>query len=396
VRQAPASVLAQEAHRPTRLGGRELYQHLAVLVRGDEAWVPAAGAAQAVRQGAEARWMPSFLVADVDAAASQRSDGLLRPLPEIAREALRRFDARRYEADVRFFAGETERDGLRLTNRANGLEHHQLGQCLDWLASFYSGLGLKPAIESFEDGGRPWSNLSVDIEGETSGVICLVDHYDTAIDEGSTSSGVRGRFLAAPGADDNASGTAALLEAGRFFAHRFGPGRRPRRTLRLLHLTGEEYPADCLGARKHVENCLRRGERLDGVFVLDMIGHRAGPPPGSFQLSEGESPRSGRLSGFLLAAWRELASASDGRPLAKPLVRPRFDRSRYLYNADSVIFSDAGYPTLFVNEHLNKFENLERRGYHDRFDTTKLVDFRYASALARASIAAAVAAASSD
>ncbi len=393
VRQAPGSVLAQEAHRATRLGGRELYQHLAVLVRGDEAWVPAAGSAQAVGRGVEASWMPTLLAADEDAAEPGRRSALARPLPEPARQALERFDPRRYEADVRFFAGELERGGLRLTARANGLPHQQLGQTLDWLASFYRGLGLEPELQGFEDGGRPWGNLSVDFTGETSGVICLVDHYDTAIDEGSTGSGDRGRYLAAPGADDNGSGTAALLEAGRLLTAMFGHGVRPRRTLRLLHLTGEEYPADSLGARRYVERCLRRGERLEGVFVLDMVGHRAGPRPGSFQLSEGESPRSGGLSGSLLAAWRELARTANGRPLAEPLVRPRFDRLSYLYNADSVIFSDAGFPTLLVNEHLNRFEGLERRGYHDRFDTTKLLDFRYAADLARASIAAALAAA---
>ena len=393
VRQAPASVLAQEARRATRLGARELYQHLTVLVRGDETWVPAAGSAQAVGRAVEASWMPTLLVADEDAAGPERRSALARPLPEPARQVLERFDPGRFGADVRFFAGETERDGLRLTRRANGLPHQQLGQTLDWLASFYRGLGLEPEFQGFEDGGRPWCNLSVDFAGETTGVICLVDHYDTAIDEGSIESGDRGRYLAAPGADDNGTGTAALLEAGRLFAGMFGHGVRPRRTLRLLHLTGEEYPADSLGARRYVERCLRRGERLEGVFVLDMLGHRAGPRPGSFQLSEGESPRSGGLSGRLLAAWRELERTVNGRPLAEPLVRPRFDRLSYLYNADSVIFSDAGFPTLLVNEHLNRFEGLERRGYHDRFDTTRLLDFRYAVDLARASVAAALAAA---
>jgi Zn-dependent M28 family amino/carboxypeptidase len=233
----------------------------------------------------------------------------------------------------------------------------------------------------------------VELKGTGDGIICLVDHYDTAIDEKSTGSGERSQYLAAPGADDNGSGMAAVLEAARVLTRLFDRDHRPRRTLRFLHLTAEEFPADSLGARHQVERSLRAGERLEGVIVVDMIGHRADPAPGVFQLSEGESPRSGTLSGLALAAWRELARESRKLPPPEPVVRARFDPESYLYNADSAIFSDAGYPTILINEHLNRFHGIDRDGYHDCNDVPDKLDFGYATAVARVALMTAVMAA---
>ncbi len=71
-----------------------------------------------------------------------------------------------------------------------------------------------------------------------------------------------------PGADDNASGTAALLEIARAFA---AGTRRPKRTIVFLFWTGEEEGH--LGSQYYVDHPLWPLDRTAAYLNLDMIGH---------------------------------------------------------------------------------------------------------------------------
>jgi Zn-dependent M28 family amino/carboxypeptidase len=68
-----------------------------------------------------------------------------------------------------------------------------------------------------------------------------------------------------PGADDDTSGTAALLEVARVLATRPQPA-----TLHFAFFTGEE--AGLLGSREYVRRAVERGDRLVGALNNDMIG----------------------------------------------------------------------------------------------------------------------------
>src|SRR5438132_8094947 len=75
----------------------------------------------------------------------------------------------------------------------------------------------------------------------------------------------------------------------------------------LIHLTGEEFPADCLGAR-HLAQCLVEGTLkmrtadgntrdlsqvgVGGVYVLDMVAHNNDHDRDVFQISPGTSRES--------------------------------------------------------------------------------------------------------
>ena len=91
----------------------------------------------------------------------------------------------------------------------------------------------------------------------------LGDHYDTAYMEDSyeKTRGGTGARLAAAGADDNASATAALLQAAPVFMNLARQGRLER-DVWLLHLTGEEFPADCLGARSFCQGLVEKTLKL--------------------------------------------------------------------------------------------------------------------------------------
>jgi hypothetical protein len=65
--------------------------------------------------------------------------------------------------------------------------------------------GYAPARQSFEADGVMCANIEVEIRGSSAGVVVIGAHYDTV--DGS------------PGADDNASGAAALLALARSTRH---------------------------------------------------------------------------------------------------------------------------------------------------------------------------------
>src|SRR5262249_12537097 len=94
-------------------------------------------------------------------------------------------------------------------------------------------------------------NIVCMIPGTNRGeAVIMGDHYDTAYMEDVYDAEAGGDMLRAPaqGADDNHSATTALLLAAEQLLVLAKAGKL-RRDVWLVHLTGEEFPADCLGAR---------------------------------------------------------------------------------------------------------------------------------------------------
>jgi hypothetical protein len=154
-------------------------------------------------------------------------------------------------------------------------------------------------------------NLIVVIPGNNrSQAVIMADHYDTAYMEDQYGYGANpggdGARLAASGADDNHSATSCLMLAAPLLM-RLSRERRLARDVWLVHLTGEEFPADCLGAR-HLSQCLVEGRleirgadgqsvdlsgaRVCGVYVLDMIAHNSERDRDVFQIAPGSGPES--------------------------------------------------------------------------------------------------------
>ncbi|HMK07420.1 MAG TPA: M28 family peptidase [Anaerolineales bacterium] len=264
-------------------------------------------------------------------------------------------------------------------------------------------------------------NLLVVIPGrDRRQAVVLGDHYDTAYMEDvfETDLGGDGARLAAAGADDNASATATLLQAAPVFLQLAQQGRLER-DVWLLHLTGEEFPSDCLGARSFCQALVERslsltleggstidlsGTQVVGVLVMDMIAHNRDSAHNVFQISPGRSQASLRLAYQAHLAneiWNEAADAwngnperrdrgpgvrsSDGRSLP-PIARfPRLDGEvrtfdnplSSVFNTDVQIFADIGAPCLLVMEDYD----INRSGYHDTQDTLANIDLDYGAAL---------------
>ncbi len=274
-------------------------------------------------------------------------------------------------------------------------------------------------------------DLVVVIPGRDRGrAVVMADHYDTAYMEDVFGYPRRktGPRIAAAGADDNGSATAALLLAAPVFLALSRAGRLGC-DVWLVHLTGEEFPADCLGAR-HLAGCLMRrrlaveiadevaggrardlsAARVQGLYVLDMVAHDDDRCRGVFQICPGAGPAAlwlayqahvaNRLWNELAPGWnrRHRRGCRRGRRSADPAavpalarhpllageVRPAIDPRSTLYNTDGQIFSDAGIPAVLFMENYD----IDRHGYHDSHDTMGNIDLDYGAAVAAIAIEA--------
>jgi hypothetical protein len=285
-----------------------------------------------------------------------------------------------------------------------------------------------------QEGRAAERNLMVVIPGrDRRRAVIMADHYDTAYMENVYyhDQGGSGARLSAPGADDNHSATAALMRAAPIFCERSRKGLLGC-DVWLVHLTGEEFPADCLGARhlcqQLVEGTLKlrladgkwenlSKVRVQGVFVLDMIAHNNDHDRDVFQISPGTGAEALRLAyqaHLANEAWNASAAIRNRHPSRSGCGRggriqnqeaiprlalhpqldgqirlPRDPRST-LYNTDGQIFSDSGIPVVLFMENYD----LHRQGYHDTHDIMENIDLDYGSALAAIAIEAVARAAS--
>jgi hypothetical protein len=269
-------------------------------------------------------------------------------------------------------------------------------------------------------------NLLVMIPGkDRSRAVIMADHYDTAYMEDLYYKERGGKLarVAAAGADDNHSATAALMLAAPVFLKLSRAGKL-NCDVWLVHLTGEEFPSDCMGAR-HLAQSLVEGTlklhvpgqrprdlsrvKVEGVYVLDMIAHNRDHDRDVFQISPGLSRQSVGLAYQAHLAnmiWNAGADQWNRRPERRrrgkgrrsrdgitipgiarhPRLRgeirlPRDMRSS-LFNTDGQIFSDAGIPVVLFMENYD----INRVGYHDTHDNMANIDLDYGAAVAAIAI----------
>jgi hypothetical protein len=269
-------------------------------------------------------------------------------------------------------------------------------------------------------------NLLVVIPGKNrKQAVVLGDHYDTAYMEDifEKERGGSGARLAARGADDNYSASATLLQAAPIFLKLSKEGKLER-DIWLIHLTGEEFPSDCMGARNLCQSLIEKDLSLTldektkidisdteivGLYVMDMIGHNRDSDQDIFQISPGKSAESlylayqahianmiwndcahkwnrqpGRLNLSRGQRIKEMKEIPDiARHLAlKGEVRTQYNPHSSLFNTDGQIFSDTGVPVVLFMENYD----INRTGYHDTKDTLENIDLDYGTAFAAIAI----------
>ena len=137
-----------------------------------------------------------------------------------------------------------------------------LNQCADYLAQELEKAGASVEFQDYAALGRDYRNVIGRFGVGSARKIIVGAHYDSC---GHT-----------PGADDNASGVAGLLELARLIG-----ADPPDLEIELVAYTLEEPPffsSPMMGSAIHAGSVADDRERINGVIVLEMIGYYSDEP----------------------------------------------------------------------------------------------------------------------
>lgn len=188
--------------------------------------------------------------------------------------------------------------------------------------------------------------------GTHPGVVVVMAHYDSR-----TVDPVDGTSLA-PGANDNASGIAALIEMARLLS-----SRNWNQTVVFIAFAAEEQGTH--GSRHFVADRLLRGWQIDAALNMDLVGGRPGIPAGLRVFAAGPDTTPQQQ----LARYLDFVG-SLYLPAFPALLQNATDREgRY---SDHIRFLDAGIPALRLTESEEDFSRQ-----HNALDTSDQIDYSY-------------------
>jgi len=254
----------------------------------------------------------------------------------------------------------------------------------DYIRETLTSPGWYPAAQVEEDPYQPydsssetWKNLILTIPGSQypDEIVILTAHLDSI---SSTS--------LAPGADDNATGAAALLEAARVL--RSGP--LPR-TIKLIWFTGEEQYM--LGSRAYLSDP-EHPERLEGivgVINLDMYGYDS-DNDACFELhispspSELHAPASQRVASCFVTALHIYQIDLRYDYLTSGAIRASDHSSFWTYGIGEVEVLE----NYFAHTQPNGCAGVDRNPYyHTQNDRVEYLNAQTGFDITRAALAAA-------
>jgi hypothetical protein len=134
-----------------------------------------------------------------------------------------------------------------------------------FILNYFKAIGLEARFQPFTFGSNiSTRNVVAEIKGETDPeeIVIICAHYDSTSSEAT---------IRAPGADDDASGVAAVMEAARILSE------HPLDfTVRFIAFSAEEW--GLYGSRYHSDGARASSERILGVVNLDMIAYADAMP----------------------------------------------------------------------------------------------------------------------
>ncbi|MEV6924127.1 M20/M25/M40 family metallo-hydrolase [Dactylosporangium sp. NPDC051485] len=232
---------------------------------------------------------------------------------------------------------------------------------LTYISDQLGGLGLAVRVERYGSELHQ-VNLVAEIQGGTSDdAVELCAHWDTV--------------ATSPGADDNASGVAGVLEAARALRD----ADLPARTIRFCLFGGEEEDFD--GSTAHMARITPDTESI----IFEMIGYTAPeqrfpeelagfiepPARGDFIALVADQASQGLLEAF----------ARRVEVPALPLVLPEFAREVAM-RSDHVPYWTTGRRSLLVTDTAD----YRNPNYHRSGDTADTLDYAFAAAVVNASV----------
>jgi Zn-dependent M28 family amino/carboxypeptidase len=254
-----------------------------------------------------------------------------------------------------------------------------LQQTAGYIGESLTSLGYDMSDHCFNDGGSSFSNVIATRRGTLypDQRIIVMAHFDTV----STS----------PGADDNASGVALLLELATIFQEAIF-----EKSIQFIGVNLEECSdEDChgtgtRGSRALAKFAREQGWDIEGVVVLESVAYAGAsygqvippgipietPEAGDFIAVIGNESSKGMVQGFCAAVDRH-GIALPCLPLVVPGNGEIFPDTR---RSDHAPFWDQGYRAIMLTDTTN-FRNPH---YHTPTDTLETLNLVFASEVCRA------------
>ena len=241
---------------------------------------------------------------------------------------------------------------------------------IGYIEGQWGGMGYKSSHECYDAIGDQAINLIVEQSGSKRDdeIILLGAHYDTV--------------YSTPGADDNASAVAVLLEVSRLLRE-----HQCKRTIRYVAFACEEPPyfnVDAMGSQHHARQARMRGDKIRGMLCLEMVGYystvdnsqtvpplipkwmrRFFPHRGDFLAAVGNLP-SWKLCWNFRRGFKRGARSMSLFSICLP------EKINEIRLSDNSSFWDQGYPALMLTD--TSF--LRNPNYHRATDTPDTLDYQ--------------------
>ena len=245
----------------------------------------------------------------------------------------------------------------------NAHKPEKLELAADYIEQQFASYGYVPKSEIINDKGN--RNIVVDLYGkqDRNRILVVGAHYDTT--------------WLTPGADDNASGVAALLEIARAFHAMQLPI-----TIRFVAFVNEEYPwygTSNMGSLFHATHARETNENIVGMFSLEMLGYYSDEPRSQYypKIIRQFYPRRGNFIAFVsnllsrqllvdsITAFRDQEKFPSQGLAAPAWLVPGIRRS------DHASFWINGYKAIMITDTAN-YRNY---GYHNAGDSFNTLDY---------------------
>ena len=294
----------------------------------------------------------------------------------------------RMSADIRDILLNVSTERLiEYVNRVEGLRHgwenyDSLEERTRFIEETLRSFDLEVESQEVSFHGRTYHNIIATMQGEDKEKewILLGAHYDAA--------------WGSPGADDNASGTAALLEAANILC-----SQKLNRTVQFVAFTLEEPQPQTIhfliGSNFFAGEAKRLNRKYAAVYILESVGYtdnaegsqivpffvRIPLPRKANFLGVVANRRSKDIMDYFRITTSRYVPELSIVPYKVPLSGRIIPETRF---SDHASFWNYGYPALMLTD-TAMFRNPHYHTYHDRSET---LDFAFITQVTKATISA--------
>lgn len=243
----------------------------------------------------------------------------------------------------------------RLKNHATKLtiEFHprntieNLNKTADYIKEEFKNSGGRVDEQKYDYKNNTYRNIIVHFGTANSKRIVVAAHYDSHKDS--------------PGADDNASGVAALIEIARLL----GKSKFTNLSIELAALATEEVPffrrEEGMGSIVHAKSLKRNNTEVELVIILDQLGYFSNEEDSQKFIFPGQKEKVGSTKGNFIALiggiesvgkklerLEKLMKESTNLPIySQTIPKEQFDNN---IPCDVTSYTNLGYPALIITD----------------------------------------------